>query len=253
MKEFYEKLLVGRYLEFDDQRKVPNDGPAYKDVQRVQRELLHLSASESMSRPHKRGGLGKDPSKDIPEYESDNTIFAVLNSKRKELQHTLGNPIFRQRVSVVKDGGSSEGHRIFIWLPWLPGKVSEVAPQGIDVLTGPFTGCWVTSYTRMGTRFVGHVGTEGWKTSPASLRAKAAWNEMIPLLSSYSGFEPASATSTQVKTSKAGGTRNVYALVTARGQFYAIVTFNVRGRPERKLIAAVVEAHDTLPPLGQIP
>ena len=52
-----------------------------------------------------------------------------------------------------------KGHRNFRWLPYRPWLISEVAFESVDVLSGPFSGCFLVYYRRNGGLRVGHIGT----------------------------------------------------------------------------------------------
>ncbi len=60
------------------------------------------------------------------------------------------------------------------WLPWISGAVSETALLGLDVFSGPFSGCWMVAYRDGPMRYVGHIGTD--TNRPANTKsAKRAW------------------------------------------------------------------------------
>lgn len=44
-------------------------------------------------------------------------------------------------------------------LPWVNEAINYVESEGSDVLSGPFTGCFMALYKRGGTRRVAHVHT----------------------------------------------------------------------------------------------
>lgn len=48
----------------------------------------------------------------------------------------------------------------FRWLPWVSGKINYAQMEGRDVLSGMFTGCWMTLYKQDGAMRVGHVATQ---------------------------------------------------------------------------------------------
>src|SRR5262249_34487759 len=79
------------------------------------------------------------------------------------------------KTSTTGGGHIAKAHRNYQWLKWRPGFVSEVPQYGIDVLTGPMSGCWITLYMRGGLQCVGHVGTEHEAGSPASIAARNSW------------------------------------------------------------------------------
>jgi hypothetical protein len=72
--------------------------------------------------------------------------------------------------------------RPFLWLPYIPGKVSCIPLGGEDILTltGKMSGCWVVIFTlkSTGQRFVGHIGTSD-SNSTQTLAAKKAWRNAV--------------------------------------------------------------------------
>jgi hypothetical protein len=80
------------------------------------------------------------------------------------------------KSSNISAGSGAKAHRNFLWLPWLPGAVSEVRLGNTDVLTGPMSGCWLMIYRRNAAVHVGHIGTLNNPADPKSVAVKAAWN-----------------------------------------------------------------------------
>jgi len=82
----------------------------------------------------------------------------------------------RQR-QVAQGSNAAKAHRNFIWLPWMEGAVNYAEQQGKDVLSGPFSGCYMIRYRHGGATWrVAHVHTPG---------AIPAWNA----LAAQNGFE----------------------------------------------------------------
>jgi hypothetical protein len=46
----------------------------------------------------------------------------------------------------------------FDWLDYVPGHTAK-AISGVDILTGPMSGCFIASWTDSGGKWVGHLGT----------------------------------------------------------------------------------------------
>src|SRR5258708_35155305 len=46
---------------------------------------------------------------------------------------------FLKKRSNVVEGFGPKLHRRFLWLPWIPGHITEVPLEGTDVLTGPMS------------------------------------------------------------------------------------------------------------------
>jgi hypothetical protein len=151
----------------------------------------------------------------------------------------------------------NKAHRNYQWLKWVAGFVSEVPQMGVDVLTGPMSGCWVTRYSRGGMTCVGHVGTESSAVSANSVAAKAAWNAFraTPAGAGATGFNPF-----RYWTAAGGipgigageGPPKVFALVTSTGQFYSIFTFPIVANPGMVRVAGISPPIASNLPVGAI-
>lgn len=249
MPNFYEKLLVGRYLEFN----FPPPqllGPPVKQFQEVSKIMLHLNPPSSEAKPVE--------SKPLTSMENQTiTLQQKLSHLKRQAVDRIGSQFDRQAVSMVKMGETSKEYRNFAWLEWLPGVVSIVKADGRDVLTGPMSGCWVGSIMRGGIRYVAHVGTDMTATTPNSIAAKAGWNSFVGSAPrhAFSAFNPFDATLTSALPPAQPGDapRKCFALVTAQDEFYAIVAYPLVSRPQRMRIALVQKVADSLPPMGVLP
>ena len=98
--------------------------------------------------------------------------FVTVNVHNCYLQEATG--VFK-KTSGVQAGVGPKAHRNFRWLPWIPGAISETPLGGVDVLTGPMSGCWLVHYRRGGQTYAGHLGTD--IARPDLTRAvNNAWN-----------------------------------------------------------------------------
>jgi hypothetical protein len=158
--------------------------------------------------------------------------------------------MFGARSSTTNMGAHTKAHRNFVWLPWLPGLVSEIRVAGVDVLTGPMSGCWITYYPRGGVNYVGHVGTD---TDPANtIAAKAGWNGFTGPLAhgTTTGFRPLN--DWQGAIPNTGGNKGmIYALVTAGGAFYSVFTAQQGGTTNLKIVG-IQRIQNSMPANGQI-
>ena len=98
------------------------------------------------------------------------------------LGHSRGKIGKSDRVSDFKAGASGDAHRNFVWLPYMPGLVSEVEQTNVPVLTGPLSGCPMTRYVRSRRTYVGHVGTADDQNSQDTISAKNYWNAYVATL-----------------------------------------------------------------------
>jgi hypothetical protein len=246
-----QKLIVGRYLELDPQPP-PNIGPPVNGFQEVARVVLHINESHSSSAPV----AAFNPRPDFhPNFQQRVEIGA------QRLGQQFQAAFHRQQMSTVTAGELTDArkvHRNFIWLPWLRGVVSEVQPGGMDVLTGPMSGCWIMSYLRNGVHYIGHVGTDETHGSANSIAARNAWNTFaagVPM-GAYSGFNPFNDNNpwpgpplVPLPNELA---RKYFALVTAAGAFYTVVTYPQGAKRERVRIAGIQPSRSTLPQNGRI-
>jgi hypothetical protein len=109
--------------------------------------------------------------------------FKTVRPTTIHLGHSKGSFSTKDRISSLKAGASGDGHRNFVWLPYIPGYVSEVEQTNLPIITGPLSGCPTTRYSRGGKTYVGHPGTEDHHDSANSQAARAYWNSFA--LSTY--------------------------------------------------------------------
>lgn len=106
--------------------------------------------------------------------------FQTVIDPPGHLGHSQGKFGHKDRVSDFKTGNSGDAHRNFLWLPYIPGFVSEIEQTGnLPVMTGPLSGCPVTRYLRQGKVYVGHVGTSNNATDQQTIDAKRYWNAFV--------------------------------------------------------------------------
>jgi hypothetical protein len=241
------KLIVGRYLELNIPMPV-TPGPAALGFQEYNRVVLHIEESESSAAP-------VAPLNPRPGFNPTLPQKVAIAAERAG-QH-IKSQFDRQRTSTTGVGPAAKAHRNFVWLPWLPGFVSEVQPAGMDVLTGPMSGCWITSYLKGGIRYIGHVGTEDLHDTPNSIAARAAWNTFAAGLpvNACSGFNPfnddwiGGPVPLGVRGESA---RKTFALVTAVGTLHTVITYPQLNKPTRIRIAGIQQNASSLPANGQI-
>lgn len=177
--------------------------------------------------------------------------FQRLNATMLHINESkIASRIFGPRTSTVGGGHIAKAHRNYQWLEWRPGFVSEVVEAGIDVLTGPMSGCWITRYMRLGVQCVGHVGTEHSATSTNSIAAKNAWNVFRPgAVGAVTGFNPFNDWQGAYPAMNHGtdGAPKIFALVTAGGMFYSIFTYPLLAAPTTVRIAGIQQIASTLP------
>jgi hypothetical protein len=242
-----QKLIVGRYIELNTPQPA-FVGPAANGFREQIAVILHIDESESKSTP-------VAPNNPVQGFNPSFGQKVQIGLQRTGQQ--VKSQFDRQRVSSTGVGLVAKAHRNFVWLEWVPGIVNMVEPNGMDILTGPMTGCWIMSFLRNGVHYIGHVGTEQDHAHPNSVAAKAAWNAYaagVPM-TAYSGFNPFNDPwiAGAVPGSLPGeSNRKTFALVTAAGAFYTVITYPQSNRANRIRIAGIQRNQSSLPQNGQI-
>ena len=75
-----------------------------------------------------------------------------------------------------------------LWLPYIPGEINYTTSRGMDVISGPFSGCIMAAYNKRegGGRRVCHVSTFG----ESKYDCKESWEEIKSGCTSYVSFRP---------------------------------------------------------------
>lgn len=100
----------------------------------------------------------------------------ILNQAPIPLNIQESSGVFTKKSGVGAGTNDTKTYRNFQWLPYIPGVVNQVALGGVDLLTGPMSGCWIMIYTDGDMVKVGHVGTANEWTTEESKKAKEGWN-----------------------------------------------------------------------------
>lgn len=189
---------------------------------------------------------------DLPNFNNNPTIAPSTLPKDFVEVPNLGYEVHQSKAtknvtkSSVTTGSHPKTHRNFRWLPWIRGKISCVCLHGDDVLTGPFTGCWVVLFEHGGKPWVGHIGTSDNSSDPMTIQAKTAWRAAVDgnLLSPLKAFRPTDLIPTGLK-----GSPTWYALINSSQEGYSLVmeqTGKVNTDPVR--LAKVAPAHGIAQP-----
>jgi hypothetical protein len=166
---------------------------------------------------------------DSPRPTGDPGSFQPVDGQQCYLQESTG--VFT-KTSAVVDGPGEKEHRNFIWLPWVPGRITEVPLGKADVLTGPMSGCWLVTYSNSsGKQCVGHIGTKDNAQDPDTIAVKETWNSFAKANpgSVKGGFNPVRglSPSSSIPAAKIRGAESIfiYGLVTTENNFYTMVTY----------------------------
>ena len=237
------KLIVGRYFEFTSPPPAPLAANANTPAGFV---TLGNAAAFHLAETHSSG---------TPQPTLNLMAGMTVGQKAAVLQQRAGNfvsgQLDRQTVSKAMFGLSGNGNRDFLWLEWMLGQVSEMRSNNVDVLTGFMSGCWITSYQRMGTWYVGHVGTDMNNNTVNSIAARTAWNNFANGVAgaNIQGFNPFNDPwigAAPVPLPGEGGIKTL-ALVTAARTFHTVKVYNSLAKPSRFRIAGIQANPHTLP------
>ncbi len=115
----------------------------------------------------------------------------------------------RERHSSGGEHATKAG-RNFIWIPWMDGAVNYADQQGKDVMSGPFSGCYMIRYKEGGGDWrVAHVHTPG---------AIDAWNQ----LAAGGGFEIGCGFKPYKRRESEGNHDKTYGIITNEGKCYRV-------------------------------
>ena len=114
-----------------------------------------------------------------------------------------------ERQSSLGSHATKSG-RNFIWLPWMEGAVNYADQQGKDVMSGPFSGCYMIRYRQGGGDWrVAHVHTPG---------AIDDWNAMA----AGGGFEIGCGFKPYLRRNTEDDHDKTYGIITSTGSCYRI-------------------------------
>ena len=133
-------------------------------------------------------------------------------------------------TNVTTLGFSMRMNIPYNWLVYAHGHTTRLSTAG-DILTGPMSGCLITTWTDKGGRFVGHVGTI---ESDESVNKKVKTQFAAHMPPTTTGFNPANAWDPGEIALKMGKfkkmpTPKIIALVTPGNEFHAILMFALQG------------------------
>jgi hypothetical protein len=233
-----EKLIVGRYVKFQD----PKPKITYTDGSFLTQPKLAMTLEQSVKEKQL-----------VPKWDAKGQDF-VRDDSHQTVQVSQ-----KQRISQMSAGEhQSKEHRNFQWLGYYGGAVSQVALDDLDVLSGNFSGCWMTVYRNAGITYVCHVGSVDDATHAKTIAAKKAWNDFAQAnpQAILRGFNPArSWTHPDSRPPKidGDGLARIWGLVT-RDEMISIYVYRGEKDWDRYRIAGlqVVQPPSQMPELGNI-
>lgn len=245
-----QKLIPGRYIEFDP--PAPTDTnhaatpPGFHPVSAVTLRINRSWERHGAVGPRPRG-MGFDP-----------TPWQKLQIAKQRAGMHVQSWSDRQVTSTVATGASTQANRNFVWLPVIDGDVTEVRPNGLDVLTGPMSGCWIVRYMRAGVRYVGHVCTKNTAADPLTIAVKLAWNNYAAAaipgnIDGFNPFNDAWAAGAVPGSAPGEGARKYFALVTGADVFHTVIAYPLLAKPTRMRIAGIQNNPSTIAANRQLP
>lgn len=142
--------------------------------------------------------------------------------------------------------------RTLAWVPYVPGGVNYFEGSGYDVLSGPFSGCYMASYTYRGRRRIAHVHTGSGSDCKRFFRGlfypKPSLYEDLQCFKPFSGesrmFSFLEDTNKMKKiVRKTPGVPTVFGLITRTGELYSL--FLVKTGPNNYQVGKVVSKPST--------
>lgn len=118
----------------------------------------------------------------------------------------------------------------YSWLSYVLGRTAKISTPG-DVMTGFMSGCWITTWTEGGQRWVGHVGTveSAGKNDPPNSTVKSTFRAAMGR--DVRGYNPANAFAVpdiQTACTKVGTFNpKIVSLVTSSNQFFAVLFIGI--------------------------
>lgn len=120
-----------------------------------------------------------------------------------------------------------QAHRNLQWLYWFSGEISHVPMNGVDVLTGPMSGCILVMFRHNGVVHAGHLGTD--IAHPDNNAAvKDTWNTFATDNEDdvVGGFNPANDWPGGYPAQRRGeGAARIFGLMTTAQEFWTIFTY----------------------------
>ncbi len=116
----------------------------------------------------------------------------------------------------------------FRWLTYYKGSITTMAFDGLDIVTGDMSGCWLVAYSVGGTARLAHVGTD-YMSAPNSTLVKRTWDFTAQQAdhTMLAGFQPNAAWDghfpAAIKDWSVQG--KVWGLVTAQLKLFSIYVF----------------------------
>lgn len=162
------------------------------------------------------------PKKNLPEH----FIEAIAQPYSIAQSVSSGFLGVGRRTSEICNGKHPYEHRIFTWLPYIPGKVTYTREAGHAILTGKMSGCWIIRFQLNGVKYVAHIGTEESCNSFNTRQAYAAWYRAVSEcgVTLTAAFNPIrSLNITQLVSLDKKLSKEFYSVIDAQGRVYTLV------------------------------
>jgi len=150
------------------------------------------------------------------------TGFGLQDRSRMSL---FTHPQSHAHQMVHREGPGVNTNCQFLW--WYPGSVSHVGISGLDVLTGPMSGCLLVTFRLDGIVHAGHLGTDIDSVENTD-NAWDAWQDWAGLNAHdvVGGFFPAKHWSEHLPMPRPGEAgAKIFGLMTAQGEFWSFLLY----------------------------
>jgi hypothetical protein len=111
-------------------------------------------------------------------------------NKHKYSMGNHNNSFFNKNAPATM-ADQSWAERKFRWLPFIPGIITCMLLDGLDIQSGPFSGCWMVIFAFREIHYVGHIGKDS-NSEEKTKNAKINWKNAIEnrLIQPIKAFKP---------------------------------------------------------------
>ena len=144
-----------------------------------------------------------------------------------------------QKTNVVSAGVSLVADRNTQWLYYMPGDISHIPFNGVDVLTGKMSGCPLVVFRLAGVVHAGHIGTRD-GDAVGNAAVLATWNNWATANAGdvIAGYYPAAAWPTMPRGNLGHGWGILGLMTAGHHHFYSIVIY-ATGQPNEWRVAGL--------------
>ena len=196
----------------------------------VANRFINLNLPAVANIPHVDGALVPTPQMLLTIEESTTSGSRFKGTHKRE-------------SNIVVGQHAAKARRNFQWLPWLPGGLTHVVVGGVDVLTGPMSGCDLVLFTEAGAMHAGHLGTNF--GAPAANNAlKTTWNNLAinhpgRIIGRFNPLRDWHGPYPTARPGKESNGQKIFGLLTTTAEFFIVFTYSQDSNPTQLRIAEV--------------